>query len=144
MKTGLYIGRFQPFHLGHFSIVKKIIKTNDLALIVVGSAKKCQEQKNPLTASERQELIKTHLLAEKIPQKKFLIFTLDDINNSGYWPIYLTKQLPPYQEIHTGSQIVKDCFTGKYSTKEQKKLLPNVTIKNIIREIPISSTKIRR
>lgn len=37
-KTGVYIGRFQPFHKGHLECVKKILKKyNQIAILVMDS-----------------------------------------------------------------------------------------------------------
>lgn len=50
-KTGIYIGRFQPIHDGHFEIIKRAIKKNgQLAILVMDSYK--INKKNPLTFNE--------------------------------------------------------------------------------------------
>ena len=38
-EVGLYIGRFQPFHNGHLSVVREALKHCNNLIIVVGSAK---------------------------------------------------------------------------------------------------------
>ncbi|TMI56005.1 nicotinamide-nucleotide adenylyltransferase, partial [Candidatus Bathyarchaeota archaeon] len=38
MTTGLYVGRFQPFHLGHLEAVRHILSKVDELVVVVGSA----------------------------------------------------------------------------------------------------------
>ncbi|MCJ7698989.1 adenylyltransferase/cytidyltransferase family protein, partial [Candidatus Bathyarchaeota archaeon] len=35
---GLYVGRFQPFHLGHLCAVKKILGEVDEVIVAIGSA----------------------------------------------------------------------------------------------------------
>jgi nicotinamide-nucleotide adenylyltransferase len=37
-KRGLYVGRFQPFHLGHLSAIREVLKKVDELIIVIGSA----------------------------------------------------------------------------------------------------------
>ena len=37
-ETGLYVGRFQPFHLGHLEAIKHILKKVDTVIIAIGSA----------------------------------------------------------------------------------------------------------
>ena len=50
-KTGIYIGRFQPIHDGHFEIIRKAIKKNgQLAILVMDSYK--FGSKNPLTFNQ--------------------------------------------------------------------------------------------
>ena len=47
-KTGIYIGRFQPIHDGHFEIIKKAISKNgQIAILVMDSHK--INKKNPFT-----------------------------------------------------------------------------------------------
>ena len=38
VKRGLYVGRFQPFHLGHLGAVKSILEDVEELVIVIGSA----------------------------------------------------------------------------------------------------------
>ncbi|MEM2947357.1 MAG: adenylyltransferase/cytidyltransferase family protein, partial [Candidatus Bathyarchaeia archaeon] len=38
VKRGLFVGRFQPFHKGHLSVIEDILKEVDELVIVVGSA----------------------------------------------------------------------------------------------------------
>ncbi|MFZ0697114.1 MAG: adenylyltransferase/cytidyltransferase family protein, partial [Nitrososphaeraceae archaeon] len=40
MYRGLFIGRFQPFHLGHLATIKFALKTVEQLVITVGSADK--------------------------------------------------------------------------------------------------------
>ena len=37
-KRGLFVGRFQPFHLGHLDMVKYALTEVDELIIVIGSA----------------------------------------------------------------------------------------------------------
>ncbi|MEM2975778.1 MAG: adenylyltransferase/cytidyltransferase family protein, partial [Candidatus Bathyarchaeia archaeon] len=49
MKRGLFVGRFQPFHLGHLTAVKNILKSVDELVIIVGSAQYSHRLDNPFT-----------------------------------------------------------------------------------------------
>ncbi|MCL4518781.1 MAG: adenylyltransferase/cytidyltransferase family protein, partial [Thaumarchaeota archaeon] len=60
-QTGLFIGRFQPFHLGHLSTVKFALKHVKQLYILVGSSQKSHELKNPFTAGERILMIRNAL-----------------------------------------------------------------------------------
>src|SRR5437870_10806299 len=61
MATGLYVGRFQPFHLGHLKAVKYILGRVDELIIVVGSAQHSHTLDNPFTAGERITMIRLAL-----------------------------------------------------------------------------------
>ena len=59
--TALFIGRFQPFHEGHLSVVKRALRDNDFLLIGIGSAEEDYLPDNPFTAGERWEMIRAAL-----------------------------------------------------------------------------------
>jgi nicotinamide-nucleotide adenylyltransferase len=133
-KTGLFIGRFQPFHLGHLDIVKQILKKNDQIILAIGSAEKNYVPENPLTAGERVLVIDETLKAEGIAPSKYTIIPVRNINNYALWVDHLNLYVPPYDNIYTGSTIVKACYEGAQSKHKLVK---------IKRKRPISATKIR-
>ncbi len=51
-----FIGRFQPFHIGHKHVIDQF-EEERLAL-VIGSSEKSRTDENPLTAEEREEIIR--------------------------------------------------------------------------------------
>ena len=53
VNRGLYVGRFQPFHLGHLGAIKAVLKEVDELIIVIGSAQYSHNFNNPFTAGER-------------------------------------------------------------------------------------------
>lgn len=53
----IVIGRFQPFHLGHESLVRKAYETSDNVLIIIGSAHQARTPKNPFTYQEREDMV---------------------------------------------------------------------------------------
>jgi bifunctional NMN adenylyltransferase/nudix hydrolase len=53
----VFIGRFQPFHIGHEQVIKKALEIADKLIIVLGSANSARTPKNPWTASERATMI---------------------------------------------------------------------------------------
>lgn len=61
MKFGVFIGRFQPVHNGHLSVISDALSKVDKLLIVIGSANTARNVKNPWTPGERQEMIQACL-----------------------------------------------------------------------------------
>lgn len=53
----VYIGRFQPFHLGHAAILEQALKSSDKVLVLVGSSFVARTIKNPFTFTERAAMI---------------------------------------------------------------------------------------
>jgi bifunctional NMN adenylyltransferase/nudix hydrolase len=54
-KLGVFIGRFQPLHAGHVSIVAEMVTKCDLVLVLIGSANVEPSLRNPYTFAERRE-----------------------------------------------------------------------------------------
>ena len=59
--NGFLIGRFQPFHLGHLEAVNFALSKVDQLYIGIGSSNKSNELRNPFTADERNQMIKSSL-----------------------------------------------------------------------------------
>lgn len=57
MKT-VFLGRFQPFHEGHYKVVEKYQEEYENFSLVIGSAEKERTKNNPLSLEERKEVIK--------------------------------------------------------------------------------------
>lgn len=75
----VYIGRFQPFHKGHKAIVDltvKMMKPEDTFMIIIGSADQQETERNPLSASQRQEMLSIELEGYPV--------TISTINDSPY------------------------------------------------------------
>lgn len=53
-----YLGRFQPFHKGHESVVKKALAISERVLIIIGSTNQARSIKNPWSYAERVEMIR--------------------------------------------------------------------------------------
>lgn len=70
-KIGCFIGRFQPFHYGHQAIVKEGLKQLDEVIIILGSNKKAQNTREPLTTEERQAIITSYFNEEERPRIKY-------------------------------------------------------------------------
>ena len=59
----VYIGRFQPFHNGHLSVVKHGLEIAKKVIVIVGSARSPQTVKNPFSFETRKEMIRNSLHA---------------------------------------------------------------------------------
>ncbi len=110
MNTSLYIGRFQPFHKGHLSVVLHALKKCDFLIIGIGSAENHHEPDNPFTTRERWEMITATLDKLAIPRDRYTIIPVRNINNYDLWVDHVSRLVPPFQSIYTGSKIVKKLF----------------------------------
>lgn len=51
------VGRFQIFHSGHLGVVKEAMQIAERVLILVGSANRARDTRNPFVYDEREEMI---------------------------------------------------------------------------------------
>jgi nicotinamide-nucleotide adenylyltransferase len=134
----LFIGRFQPFHLGHLSAIKQVLQKNKKILIVIGSAEANFRPTNPFTCSERIQMIEAALTEAKIDQKHYSIFAVPNIQNFALWPKHIELYLPPFENIYTGSEVV----TLLYKNHNQNLKKP-YKIVSIQKKLNISAEKVR-
>ena len=57
LQLGLFIGRFQPFHRGHESIIRKMLEECEQVIIVIGSAQESDTELNPFRYEYRRLMI---------------------------------------------------------------------------------------
>lgn len=53
----VFIGRFQPFHLGHQKVIHQALEQAKQVIVLIGSANSPRTTKNPFTVLERQAMI---------------------------------------------------------------------------------------
>ena len=90
-KLGMYLGRFQPFHNGHKSIVDKMLEECEEVLVVIGSADKEDPYKNPFPTWLRMNMI-NHTYRNK-PVQVVAIPDRDVIKNDCSWGEYVLTYL---------------------------------------------------
>jgi bifunctional NMN adenylyltransferase/nudix hydrolase len=83
-KYCVFIGRFQPFHLGHLKIVNEALKRAEHLVIVIGSAYSAKSAKNPWAASLREDMIRNSLSNEELDRVSF-IYAQDYLYNDNLW-----------------------------------------------------------
>lgn len=55
----VFIGRFQPFHAGHYHVVKEALKQSSNVILVIGSHDKARDSRDPFTTAERIAIIES-------------------------------------------------------------------------------------
>ena len=75
INIGIYIGRFQPLHIGHLQIIKEGIENEDKFIVIIGSIDKMND-KNPFTFEQRKEFILGSLTDKE--KEKLTIYGLRD------------------------------------------------------------------
>ncbi|MCI4330957.1 MAG: nicotinamide-nucleotide adenylyltransferase [Thermoplasmata archaeon] len=107
---GLLVGRFQPFHLGHLSVVRTIrAQRADAPLILgIGSAQASHTADNPFTAGERFEMISRALAEAGVDHCEPV--PLFDIDRHAVWVAHLTSILPPFDLVYTNNPLTRVLF----------------------------------
>jgi len=110
MQSALFLGRFQPFHKGHLSVIQRILKENERVIIALGSAEQNYLPQNPFTASERFQMIEESLKEAKIAPNRYCIIPVRNIFNYSLWVNHVNTYVPPYTKVYTGSKLIRACY----------------------------------
>lgn len=106
----MFIGRFQPVHLGHIEAIKDIIKENDELIVVIGSAQYSHTVDNPFTAGERYEMLRLALSEAGIDLSKVLIVPVPDVGYHSIWVSHLKSLTPTFHVVYTNNPLVTTLF----------------------------------
>jgi nicotinamide-nucleotide adenylyltransferase len=108
MKHGFYIGRFQPYHNGHQSVLEHIAGKVDEIVIGVGSAQLSHQVDNPFTAGERVLMITRSLTSLECP---FYVIPIEDIQRNALWVAHLRSMTPPFDTCYSSNPLVVRLFS---------------------------------
>ena len=131
--NGFLIGRFQPFHLGHLEAVNFALSKVDQLYIGIGSSNKSNELRNPFTADERNQMIKSSL--DETIMQRVSLYNIPDVDDHSKWTESIDKIIPKYDIVFSN-----DDFTHRLYEENTKKII-SVALKS--RE-DLSGTNIRR
>lgn len=69
--TALFIGRFQPLHTSHLSVIRLGLKSAEHLIIAIGSANGPRSIYNPFTFTERRHMIEASLTESEMKRVSF-------------------------------------------------------------------------
>jgi bifunctional NMN adenylyltransferase/nudix hydrolase len=72
----VFIGRFQPVHNGHLSVIKQALDQSHKLIILVGSSNRARDIRNPFTSKERIAMIESCLTMNE--RSRIFFHPLDD------------------------------------------------------------------
>jgi len=129
---GVFVGRFQPFHKGHFLAIKWILKKTKKLAVFIGSLQEFNTFKNPFTFEERKKILEKVFLKRKL--KNVFFYGICDFLNDDLWTKKILKTLGRKDiVVFTQNPWTKRCFE-----KFKIKVLPHPLFLN-----GISGTEIR-
>ena len=90
MTRCIVLGRFQPFHLGHASLVEAAIDhaQGDEVVVAIGSAQTGWEANNPWTAEERTAMVNAWASQNG---HSVTVVCIEDINDPPNWVAHATE-----------------------------------------------------
>jgi nicotinamide-nucleotide adenylyltransferase len=135
VNRGLYVGRFQPFHLGHLGAIKAVLKEVDELVIVIGSAQYSHNGNNPFTAGERLVMIRNALQEANVDYSKLWIVPVPDVHLHMLWVSALEGYTPKFNVIFSNEPLTQRLFMEKgYPVKNIPFLERQLYMSTIIRE----------
>lgn len=111
VKRGLYVGRFQPFHLGHLEAIKDVLKEVEELVIVIGSAQYSHNIKNPFTAGERLVMIRRALLEAGVDYSRLWVVPVPDVHLHMLWVSALEGYTPSFDLVYSNEPLTRRLFT---------------------------------
>lgn len=107
MDRVLYVGKFQPVHYGHKSVIEKLDKKHDELIIVIGGADCSYTEENIFTTGERVEMIKKSV---DVDFESMYIIPVRDISDNTLWPHHVNKYVPSFHTLYTNNPLVQRLF----------------------------------
>lgn len=155
-KIGVFIGRFQPFHLGHLSAIKQGLEFCEELKIVIGSANCNFSLDNPLTIEERMQIMKKVIDKEKLDRKIRQVKIIDDVVNNQEWMQNIVKIAGKFEVVignnslnavlakYLGFKVMRPKLTKREKLQGKiirRKILENKKWENLVPECSLGFLK---
>jgi nicotinamide-nucleotide adenylyltransferase len=135
VNRGLYVGRFQPFHLGHLDAIKYALKEAADLVIVIGSAQYSHNANNPFTAGERLVMVRQALLEAGVDYSKLWIVPVPDVHLHMLWVSAVEGYTPKFNEVFSNEPLTKRLFMESgYEIKNIPLFERKVYMSTVVRE----------
>lgn len=105
---GLFLGRFQPFHVGHLEVAKRLAAQHDELVVAIGSAQVSHTAGNPFTAGERLEMTHGALRDAGVPNA--LVIPLPDVGRNSVWVAHVASYAPRFSVLYTNNPLMTRLF----------------------------------
>lgn len=106
---GIFIGRFQPLHKGHLSIIEHALAEVDELIIGIGSAEKSYLPNDPFTAGERIDMILS-VAKENGWGGRIIPVSIRDINRYSVWVEHVVSLCPKFDVIYSNNPLTRTLF----------------------------------
>ena len=134
MKVGILIGRFQPLHKGHVNAIEFARNNSERLFVIVGSAEKSNQERNPFSFEERKKMISLALKGKKL-HDNISIVPINDARNHTEWIKSIKNTIGEYNLIFTNDELTEKLF------KEEGAEVLNVPLQD---RNELSATEVRK
>lgn len=107
MDRALYVGRFQPFHLGHKEVVERLADRHDELVIAIGGPQLSYSTRHPFEIGERIKMIKNSI---SVDFSSVYIIPVPDIDNNSIWVSRVENYTPEFDLVYSNNDLVQILF----------------------------------
>lgn len=107
--TGLVIGRFQPFHLGHEYLIQKALEHSEKIIIGIGSSN-IKNKDNPYSVKTRKKFITDFIAQADIQDKVLKIVEIPDVPDDNEWYKIATQLAGPIDIVIGDNEWVNGIY----------------------------------
>ncbi len=108
---GFYIGRFQPYHNGHHTVVETISREVDELVLGIGSAGDSHTAHDPFTAGERIMMItKAVREFERTNGLVTYVVPIEDLDRNAVWVSHVRSMCPTFDVAYSNNPLVVRLF----------------------------------
>ena len=139
--TGVIVGRFQTFHVGHQSLVEAGLRLCDRLYVFVGSSQESGTERNPFNVATRIKMIE-----ECYPDDRVHVFALADLTNEEdirpEWGRYVLDHIDA--QIHKAPELMiygNDEARSRWFAVEDIKDTAELIVARA--KLPVSATQAR-
>lgn len=111
VRRGLFVGRFQPFHLGHLGAIMDVLEEVDELVIVVGSAQHSHDVDDPFTAGERLVMVRRALEEAGIYYSRVWVVPVPDLDLHVMWVSVVEGYTPKFDVVYSNEPLKQRLFT---------------------------------
>jgi len=107
---GVYVGRFQPFHLGHLDAIKHVLEEVEEIVVVIGSAQYSHNVNDPFTAGERLVMVRNALEEAEVDSARVWVVPVPDVHLHMMWVASVEGYTPKFQIVYSNEPLTKRLF----------------------------------
>jgi len=137
----VFIGRFEPFHSGHYAVVSRALKLSRNVIVLIGSANKPRSIKNPWNVSEREVMVRA-AFPEDSP-RIHVRSVRDHLYNDALWVSDVQRAVAEVTSIEKGPVKIGLIGHNKDHSSYYLGMFPQWTLVHAVNVAGVSATDLR-